>query len=234
MSPRILLLTTPLSVLCACDIFSVDFDVDLKFSPEYPVEFELGDLSTECDDPVTHIDTEDGWTEYSTTLEGSLCHIHADGEMLFLDMAEVREAVRKEIEEEGQNPEKVTVQIDAVTVRFKNIALLDAAGTDLPIPTLDEWSAELSLYDAPFASFSGADTDTLLAAATEIALAADQVERLDRAYQESEMVSTSGTADLIMDWETAYQDVFAAADAPRLAFTFSVQIEASGTAHLLK
>jgi hypothetical protein len=183
---------------------------------------------------LTRIDTEDGWTEYSTSLEGALCHLHADAELLFLDMAEVREAVREEIEDAGQNPEKVTVTIDAVTVRFKDIALQDAAGTDLALPTLDEWSADLLLYDAPFASFGGTDTDTLLAAASEVALDADQVDRLDQAYQGAESVHATGTADMSMDWKTAYQDVFASADAPRLVFMFSVQIQASGTAHLLR
>ena len=222
-----------LSVTTGCDAFSVDLNLETDYDPTVPMEFELGVLGTDCNDPTTRVDTETGWTEYSTTDDAGTCNIHAEGEMLFLDMAEVQAKVEQAIIDEGQDPDKVDIEITGVTVRFTDIRLVDVNGSDIMPPLLSSWSSTLELGGSPFVSFSGTDTNTLLQSATDVDLGDAQVAMLNDAYQDGSPVSTGGVADVAMDTFDAYQAVFAAADGPRVAFTFGVTLHATATRHLL-
>jgi hypothetical protein len=218
--------------LTACNLFTVPFEVDLTIRPSKPVSFKLGPFSTECDDPKTRVEDAEGWHEYEDHVEGAACVVHVTGEMPALDMNDIKAEIDAQITDIGKSPADVTVTIDSTTLSFDDITLVDGSGASIAVPQLDSWSTSFQFQGDELASFSGADTNTLLAAATSFELTDAQVAALNDLLIDPGPVTIAGDADMSLDFENEFKPKLATVDAPTLQFDFEVELHASGKASI--
>ncbi|MFH0903247.1 MAG: hypothetical protein V2A73_21670 [Pseudomonadota bacterium] len=174
------------SVALLCSIAAIavtgcwDVTFGISASGDSKISVVLGELGGEC--TGEHTTNQGGATaEVARDNDGSVCNIIATFNADLIKADALREKIRAEISEQGYDPDDVDLSMDGLTLVLKDFDLVGLDAGDLP--TVREWTTELSLNSEALADLKGESLASFLESQVDVSLSAEQVALFNAAYE---------------------------------------------------